>query len=233
MMETYFQRYIIQGGILMVFLVPCAFLCVAYMIQSAINLRKKIIIPNIVKKADEIDSIESAEQFLQRLSSNSSPFSRIFFEWRDRKFKNSINDSERVLKEVVEEEVSRIYHKNNQLLTIYQVAPLLGLLGTVLGMMKTFYQFAQARQRSIEILSIGINEALITTLWGLSIAIPAFTALHFIKQKLFRYEVDILPKSVKNVSSIIDKYVSLNPGNSPQKDNDNNLKNLVEGKDEK
>lgn len=56
--------------------------------------------------------------------------------------------------------------------TATTLAPMLGLLGTVTGMIKAFSAFAQAAQRSQQ-LTIGIHEALITTTLGLMIAIPS------------------------------------------------------------
>ena len=51
--------------------------------------------------------------------------------------------------------------------TLYTVSPLLGIMGTMLGMMNTFYEFGVRGQKSVDILTIGIQEALVTSLWGL------------------------------------------------------------------
>lgn len=194
-----------DGGILMVFLVPCAFLALAYMIQGAINLRKNRIIPKMFfKKLKNITNTEEAKALMDEISKDDSTFARIFSEWSKKRLSLATKESGEALKDVIDNEISRLYHQNNQLLAIYQVAPLLGLLGTVLGMMKTFYDFSIVKEHSIEVLSIGINEALITTLWGLSIAIPSYLALHLIKQKLFRYEASLLPETIKTFTESLD-----------------------------
>lgn len=62
--------------------------------------------------------------------------------------------------------------------TTTTLAPMLGLLGTVTGMIKAFSAFARASQRSDQ-LTIGIHEALITTTLGLMIAIPALVFYNY------------------------------------------------------
>ncbi len=62
--------------------------------------------------------------------------------------------------------------------TTTTLAPMLGLLGTVTGMIKAFSAFARASQRSDQ-LTVGIHEALITTTLGLMIAIPALVFFNY------------------------------------------------------
>jgi biopolymer transport protein ExbB len=67
-------------------------------------------------------------------------------------------------------------------------APLLGLLGTVLGMIHTFDAIAIGGNELTGAMASGISEALITTEVGLLIAIPGFFAAHVIKRKQHEYE---------------------------------------------
>jgi biopolymer transport protein ExbB len=68
------------------------------------------------------------------------------------------------------------------------VAPLLGLLGTVWGMIRAFYDTTQLApgQNKAEYLAEGIYIALVTTLAGLIVAIPAALAAHYFEGKLLR-----------------------------------------------
>src|SRR5947207_1318578 len=71
-------------------------------------------------------------------------------------------------------EVPRLEEKLNLLATIAQLAPLLGLLGTVLGFMRTFYDMQEAGlNANVPLLSEGIWQAMICAAAGLSVAIPA------------------------------------------------------------
>lgn len=67
--------------------------------------------------------------------------------------------------------------------TIAQVAPLLGLLGTVLGMIKVFASISIAGLGDPQALSEGISEAMITTAVGLAIGIPTLVAYNYLTSK--------------------------------------------------
>ena len=68
------------------------------------------------------------------------------------------------------------FDKNMPILNIIAtVAPLLGLLGTVTGMIKSFSAFSQSEQQQAQLMG-GVDEALITTALGLAVAIPALIA---------------------------------------------------------
>ena len=78
------------------------------------------------------------------------------------------------------------------LAVIAQAAPLLGLLGTVLGMIQAFMRVEQAGgQAETAVLAGGIWEALLTTAFGLIVAIPAMLAYHYFESRLDDYEARI------------------------------------------
>ena len=211
-METYFDRYVVSGGIMMFFLIPCSFFAVWFSIQGLINLRRSRIVPKtLVEFADRISSPEDVTEFRTLVEKNSSTLSSIFrrlFEMDPAPTPDQIED---LSAEFIDDEISRLYHKNNHLAVIYTISPLLGLLGTILGMMKTFYIFSMMEEHSLSQLSMGINEALITTMWGLFIAIPSFVILYLFKQKLFYYEMTLLPHAVKSAWHRILKYQTAAP----------------------
>jgi len=80
----------------------------------------------------------------------------------------------------------------NTLGTIAEIAPLLGLLGTVTGMIRMFAAIGEVGLGDPLVLSGGLSEALITTAAGLSVAIPAF-----IFYRYFRAVVDELVMSIE------------------------------------
>ena len=75
--------------------------------------------------------------------------------------------------------------------SISNVAPLIGLLGTVLGMIDSFEMLSQAAQSGPDVLSSGISTALITTAGGLIVAIPAYLAYVYFGSVADRYLVEI------------------------------------------
>jgi biopolymer transport protein ExbB len=75
---------------------------------------------------------------------------------------------------------------------VSNVAPLLGLLGTVLGMIEAFEALSSANADSPpDLLASGISQALVTTAAGLSVAIPAYLAYIYFSARADRYLVEI------------------------------------------
>lgn len=76
--------------------------------------------------------------------------------------------------------------------TLVAVAPLLGLLGTVIGMLSTFYGIAlEGGNETFEAVASGIKEALVTTQTGLMIALPALFGVLFIRRRKHAFEVNL------------------------------------------
>jgi len=90
----------------------------------------------------------------------------------------SYDDINALAREEILAEQSSLERFTSFLGTTTTLAPMLGLLGTVTGMIKAFSAFARASQRSDQ-LTVGIHEALITTTLGLMIAIPALVFYNY------------------------------------------------------
>ena len=82
----------------------------------------------------------------------------------------------------------RIDLRLNFLHILVTAAPLLGLLGTVLGMIKTFAGISRGGGNLVEMISVGISEALITTETGLLIALPGYFMASVIRAKRNQYD---------------------------------------------
>jgi biopolymer transport protein ExbB len=89
-------------------------------------------------------------------------------------------------------EVPRLEEKLNLLATIAQLAPLLGLLGTVLGFIQTFYAMEQKGfQAHLGDLSTGVWEALVCAAAGLAVAIPAHAAYNYLVSRVNSIVLDM------------------------------------------
>ena len=81
-------------------------------------------------------------------------------------------------------EINLILERNLSMLsTIASISPLLGLLGTVVGMITVFGNIDVNGSANADLLAAGISEALITTAFGLIIAVPAIVFYRFFEQK--------------------------------------------------
>lgn len=88
------------------------------------------------------------------------------------------------------------------LATVANVAPLLGFLGTVSGMIAAFEAIAQAEQVSAKLVASGISEALITTMSGLMIAIPVQIAHNLFVQRIDRFVVEMEDSAAELVDTL-------------------------------
>lgn len=95
----------------------------------------------------------------------------------DDKIKPAIEDTAKT-------ELNRLESRLNILSTIANITPLLGLLGTVIGMYDTFNGISASNGMSLAALSGGVKEALITTAAGLCVAIPAHLAYNYLVTKV-------------------------------------------------
>ena len=99
--------------------------------------------------------------------------------------------SREVMKESIEETGRHVAHELERFLnalgTVAAITPLLGLLGTVIGMIQVFAVITSAGVGDPELLAGGISKALITTAAGISVAIPSL-----IFHRYFRARVDAL-----------------------------------------
>jgi biopolymer transport protein ExbB len=86
--------------------------------------------------------------------------------------------------------------------TVANLAPLVGFLGTVSGMIAAFEAIAQAEQVSAKLVAAGISEALITTMAGLIIAIPVQLAHNLFVQQIDRFVVEMEDSAAELVDSL-------------------------------
>jgi biopolymer transport protein ExbB len=90
----------------------------------------------------------------------------------------------------------------NTLGTIASVTPLLGLLGTVTGIIKAFNAITQGGMGDPRMLSGGISEALITTAAGLLVAIPALIAFRYLRGRVDRIVVDMEKDAIQLADAV-------------------------------
>jgi len=101
--------------------------------------------------------------------------------------------------DIGEEEIEKIiFLESNKLktnlsflATIISVAPFLGLLGTVWGLLMAFNNIAATGSASTKVISSGVAEALITTVYGLLVAIPAAFGYNYFQEKIDKIKTDM------------------------------------------
>ena len=111
-----------------------------------------------------------------------------------------------LIKEAVEDTgrhvVYRLERFLNTLGTIAGISPLLGLLGTVIGMIKVFSTILEQGVGNANVLAGGISEALITTAAGLTVAIPSFFFYRYFKGRVEEYVVSMEEQAINLIEAI-------------------------------
>ena len=116
----------------------------------------------------------------------------------------------------IDDAMDRLYQSLSPLSTAYVIAPLIGVLGTTIGIMGTFEQFAVVGKRDMSALVAAIDKSLITTMWGLIIAVPAYYFYSILQGMIFRYERDHFPRFLKHVMIKCAPYIRHKTGDSLQ-----------------
>ena len=102
-----------------------------------------------------------------------------------------VQDYEFILKEVTNQEISPYERRLNLLASVISISPMLGLLGTVTGMIRAFTNISKYGTGDAAIVADGIAEALLTTAAGLMIAIPVIVVYNYLNRRLEKMENEI------------------------------------------
>ena len=121
-----------------------------------------------------------------------------------------------IMKESIQEEASHVVHEMERFLTalgtIAVITPLLGLLGTVIGMIKVFAQLQLEGAGNAAALAGGISEALITTAAGMTVAIPALIFHRYFLRRVDEIVVGMEQESLRLVEVLHGDRESQNQG---------------------
>lgn len=176
-------EFLAKGGIIMIPLFLCSVAALAVAIEKSLALRRrKIIVPEVVGVLENVTGPEDFGLALSICAKHRGPFAgliRLGLENRllpREELKEAMLDQGR-------QEVHRLGRGLGVLETVAGIAPLLGLLGTVLGILKVFKVISLMGVGQAAALAGGISEALITTIAGLFIGIQALVAYNYFSDK--------------------------------------------------
>ena len=194
-----------KGGIMIIPLMLASLAALTIIIERALFLRrKKIIRPEVLSFIRHIDNLEELENSLKEIKKESGPFYniiRIALRKRDYprdEIKEAIVDQGR-------QEASKMELGLVVLETIAGIAPLMGLMGTVLGMIKVFQKISEVGLGQTKAFSAGISEALITTVVGPAIAIPLLIVYNYFTHRVEELILEIEKYSGEFLDRITEK----------------------------
>ena len=175
----------------MIPLLICSVLALAVIIERAINLRRdKILRPEIIKTIETIRGPEDIPYAISKCEVIPGPFSNLL---RRILANNHLTREEKFIdiQAAGRQETKALEKRLLVLEIITAVAPLLGLLGTVLGLENIFGVISELGLGQAKAFSGGLAEAIRTTVFGLFIAIPSLVAYSYFDKKVDTFVLEM------------------------------------------
>ena len=191
-----------SGGWLMVPIILCSVAAMAIIVERLWSLQRERVVPqDLAARAWEwARTGELTEERIQALR-DGSPLGRTLAAGLA-----SRHLDRELMKEYIEEIGRHVAHELerylNALGTIAAIAPLLGLLGTVIGMIKVFAVITAQGVGEPRILAGGISEALVTTAAGLTVAIPSLLFHRVLRRRVDELVVTMEQEALKLVGAL-------------------------------
>ena len=212
--------FITKGGVVMIPIGLCSFVALAVFVERLISLRRSVVIPATflpgLKKMLRTNPNDKAKA-IAYCQKNASPVANVFAAGI-KKLDGSIEPGRGGAEEAGRGGVLTMGRFRRVLSVIASGTPLMGLLGTIFGMIKAFQTVAVSPDAlgKTELLATGIYEAMITTAAGLSVAIPVLIAYHWISATIDRLVMDIDEMSVDFLEELGDGGFEAAPDEGPE-----------------
>lgn len=179
------------GGIIGGFIILLSVVALAVIIENLVSLKRdKLAPPEII---DELEALFDEGQFQEAMElceSEDTLLTRTVSAGIG-KIGHTFAAMEKSLEEMGDEEAVKLHQKIGWLSLIANVAPMMGLLGTVAGMVAAFRVIATSKNPDPAELADGISMALLTTLFGLIVAIPTTAAFAYLRNNLVRSIIEV------------------------------------------
>jgi biopolymer transport protein ExbB len=178
-----------SGGAVGFIIIALSVVALTLIIMHVVQIRRGALMPpHQVEAIDEMLSRQDVAASLEYCLSpdNDSYLTRILSAGLTRFQKSAFGAFEvkSAIEEAGEEQTARLYRSTDALGVIGAIAPLLGLLGTVLGMVGAFESLSRSAGSNHEELAANISLALVTTLMGLILAIPCIALFTFFRNRI-------------------------------------------------
>jgi len=184
-----------RGGLAMYPLLAFSIATVGLIIYNGLSIREKTLIGRDVLKNEVSPALESHDfkKAMEICERHPTPLLNILHNGLEttKSGRFEADTVDRAFDEAASVELGRPFVFINYLQVIASVSPMVGLLGTVSGMVKAFRTISEQGMGRPELLADNISEALITTASGLMVAIPALIAYFYFKNKYGKIAAEV------------------------------------------
>ncbi|WP_166826019.1 MotA/TolQ/ExbB proton channel family protein [Thalassoroseus pseudoceratinae] len=172
------------GGLVGVIIVGLSVATVALVVEHILSIRRSALMPKgLAEHTHNLILRGQFEEAKQACHENPSFLGNVIAAGVS-EAEIDYSSIEKAMEDSATEQSARLFRKIEYLNVIGTLAPMLGLLGTVWGMINAFLEFEAKSNPQVSELAPGIYKALVTTLLGLSVAVPAFAAFAFFRNRI-------------------------------------------------
>lgn len=193
-------EFVIKGGPVMVPLLLCSVISLSIIVERCLSLRRNRILKyDVLQRIEELlrdRKIPEASTLCKRYPSSMTRILLAAILNHDK----SRQDIKEIIEDAGRQEIPVLERYLTILGTIASISVLLGLLGTVMGMIRTFNAIAALGYGHPEALASGISEALVATATGLVIAIPTLVLYNFFTSKVDSLVIEMEKNSLRMLS---------------------------------
>ena len=186
------SEFLDQAGLIGMFIIVLSVVALTLITKEVMAIRKDQLAPPEI--IDEIEALFEAGEFQEAIElceTEPNYFTNVVAAGLP-KLNASFDAMEKSLEEMVEEETIKLHSRLSWLSFIAGVAPMLGLMGTVNGMIGAFKVIAESKGAATpDQMADSIAGALITTLLGLIVAVPVTAAFVFLRNRVVAYSLEI------------------------------------------
>ncbi|MDY6972671.1 MAG: MotA/TolQ/ExbB proton channel family protein [Thermodesulfobacteriota bacterium] len=197
-----------KGGVVMYFLAICSVISLMIILERIWRFWKgKAENPQVTKRVEALLKGKSLKEALRLAEDKRGPMTDVMAAGiRQFEIEPDIENIEKAIERTGSKKLQGLEVNLNILNTIGNISPLLGLLGTVTGMVRCFMQIEKLGGRvDVSQLASGIWEAMLTTAFGLTIAIPCLLFYSYFMGKVDQLEIMIKEVS-EDLISILSKW---------------------------
>jgi len=193
------------GGWVMLPIVICSIVALAIIVERLWTLQERRVLPaNLSKDIWAFVKDDNLSRTQIETLHDSSPLGQILAAGLNNRHRNR-----EVMKESIEDTGRHVVHELNSFLntlgTIAAITPLLGLLGTVIGMVNVFAAITTHGVGDPSVLAGGISEALITTAAGLCVAIPSLIGYRYLRGSIEALVVQMEREALTLIEALLRK----------------------------
>jgi biopolymer transport protein ExbB len=191
-----------KGGFIMIPIILLSVISIYFFIERFTYIRKSAIIDyNLITNIIHEISNNRPEEALMQTKDNSTSIGRILESGLSQTGK-SATDVEKYMEATANLEISEMEKNSGYLGIIAGIAPMLGFIGTISGVIKIFYNISLADNISIGIIAGGLYQKMICSGTGLIVGVVAYSCYHYLQMMIDRFSID-MQRQVNEVVKVL------------------------------